>query len=79
MNAIRPPKDEATDLMNMLVPFAEKMLREHGEFYPYGGVMMADGSMKHFAASDGTEHPSSKELIDLLVATFREDGRQGSP
>ena len=77
MNAIRPPKDEATDLMNMLVPFAERMLREHGESFPYGAVMMPDGSMKHFAASDGTEHPSSKDLIDLLVATFREDGRQG--
>ena len=46
----RSPKDEATDLMNMMLPFAEKMLREHGEFYPYGGVMMPDGSMQHFAA-----------------------------
>jgi hypothetical protein len=36
-NMGRTPKDEATDLMNMLLPFAEKMLRGHGEFYPYGG------------------------------------------
>jgi hypothetical protein len=72
----RTPKDEATDLMRMLVPFAEKMLREHGEFYPYGGVMMPDGSMQHFAASDGTEQPKSSDLIDLLLAKFREDGRQ---
>ena len=77
MNTIRLPKDEATDLMNMLVPFAEKMLREHGGFFPYGGVMMPDGSMQHFAASDGTEHPASQDLIDLLLARFREDGRQG--
>jgi hypothetical protein len=76
-NMGRTPKDEATDLMNMLVPFAEKMLREHGEFYLYGGVMMPDGSMQHFAASDGTEHPKSSDLMDLLVAKFREDGRQG--
>lgn len=73
----RTPKDDATDLMNMLVPFAEKMLREHGEFYPFGGVMLADGSMQHFGASDGTEHPKSKDLIDLLIAQFREGGRQG--
>ncbi len=61
----------------MLVPFAEKMLREHGEFYPYGGVMMPDGSLQCIAASDGAERPKSKDLIDLLVAGFREDGRRG--
>jgi hypothetical protein len=73
----RTPKDEATDLMNMLVPFAEQMVREHGEFYPYGGVMMPDGSMQHFGATDGTEHPKSSDLIDLLLTQFREGGRQG--
>jgi hypothetical protein len=73
----RTPKDEATDLMNMLLPFAEQMLREHGEFYPYGGVMMPDGSMQHFGATDGTEHPKSSDLIDLLLTQFREGGRQG--
>ncbi len=31
------PKEDAETLMNMLVPFAEKMLREHGEFYPTAG------------------------------------------
>jgi len=64
--------------MNMLVPFAEKMLREHGGFFPYGGAMMPDGSMQHFGATDGTEHPKPKDLFDLLVAKFREDGRQPS-
>jgi hypothetical protein len=39
--------------------------------------MMPDGSMQHFAASDGTEHHKSSDLIDLLVAKFREAGHQG--
>jgi hypothetical protein len=73
----RTPEDEATDVMNMLVPFAEKMLREHGEFYPFGGAMMPDGSTQLIAASDGTAHPESSDLVDLLVAKFRDDGRQG--
>jgi hypothetical protein len=72
----RTPKDEATDLMNMLLPFAEKMLREHGEFYPYGGAMLPDGSMKMLGATDGNEHPNSKDIIDLMVTAFREEARQ---
>jgi hypothetical protein len=73
----RPPKDEATDLLNMLLPFAEKMLREHGEFYPYGGAMLPDGSMTMLGATDGNEHPKSKDLYDLMVGTFREHAREG--
>jgi hypothetical protein len=65
----RLPTDDATDLMNMLLPFAEKMLREHGEFYPYGGAMLPDGSMTMLGATDGNEHPKSKDLYDLTSAT----------
>jgi hypothetical protein len=76
-NMGRPPKDEATDLMNMLVPFAEKMLREHGEFYPYGGTMMSDGSMTMTGAYNGNEHPNSKDVIDMMVAAFKEEAHAG--
>jgi hypothetical protein len=64
--------------MNRLLPLAERMLREHGEFYPYGGVMLPDGSMQHFAAWDGEERPKSKELIDLMLARFTEGALQGT-
>jgi hypothetical protein len=63
--------------MNMLLPFAEQMLREHGEFYPYGGVMLPDGSMAQFGVHDGNERPRSKDLLDLLLAQFRQDAHQG--
>jgi hypothetical protein len=72
----RTPKEDVTVLMNKLLLFAEKMLKEHGEFYPYGGAMLPDGSTTMLAASDGTEHPKSKDLIDLMVSAFREDARQ---
>jgi hypothetical protein len=35
-------KQESEALLSALLPFAEKMLREHGEFYPYGGYMKPD-------------------------------------
>ena len=31
------PKEECEALMNAFLPFAEKMLAQHGEFYPVGG------------------------------------------
>lgn len=77
VNMTRTSKDDATDLMNMLLPFAEKMLKEHGEFYPYGGAMLPDGTMTMLGASDGAEHPPSKNLIELMESSFREAARQG--
>jgi hypothetical protein len=64
--------------MNRLLPVAERMLREHGEFYPYGGVMLPDGSMQQFAVYEGKERPKSKELYDLMLAQFREGALQGA-
>lgn len=61
----------------MLLPFAKKMLREHGEFYPYGGAMRPDGSMSMQAATDGNERPKSQDLIDLMVEGFRKEARLG--
>ena len=47
------PKSECEDLMNEALPLAERMLREHGEFYPYGLTIDATGKIAHAAASDG--------------------------
>ena len=66
---VRSPKDDATELLNALLPLAEKLLKEHGEFFPYGGAMLPDGSITMVAASEGMEHPPSQKLIDLLVGS----------
>lgn len=52
------------------------MLREYGEFYPYGGYVKPDGEIVHVGAKSGhTDHPKSQELIDLLQGSFREMAR----
>ena len=53
------------------------MLREHGEFYPFGVVRKADGSIQHVGAADGTEHPPSTALIDILRTSYRHEARAG--
>jgi len=65
-------KADAEELLGSLLPFAEKMLQEHHEFFPFGGHMETDGKIVHDGAYDGTEHPPSQALIDLLQKAFQQ-------
>ena len=66
-------KQESEKLMNAVLPLAEKMLRQYGEFYPYGGYMKPDGTIVDVGADDlDTDRPKSKDLIYVLQASFRE-------
>jgi hypothetical protein len=66
-------KQESEKLMNALVPLAERMLRQYGEFYPYGGYMKYDGTVVDLGAEDAdTDRPKSEDLIFLLRSSLRE-------
>jgi len=71
------PKKECELLMNSLTPVADKMLSEHGEFYPYGAVLEKSGDIRQIAASDGTETPPSKPMIEHLVNRIRKLAKMG--
>jgi hypothetical protein len=74
---MKTPKEEAEDLMNSALPFAERMLAEHGEFLPYGEAMDRTGKFIAISASDGRAFPPSKDLIKTLKDGFREAARAG--
>jgi len=66
-------KQDSEALMNALLPLAEKMLRQYGEFYPYGGYMRPDGTIVEVGATDpDTDHPKSEELICELRSSFQD-------
>jgi len=69
-------KADAEQLLDSLLPFAEKMLEQHQEFFPFGGHMTLDGEIVHDAAYDGTEKPPSQQLIDLLEQTFQRSAKE---
>src|SRR5437867_8720804 len=77
--ALPPPRKDAEakadgeKLLDSLLPFAEKMLQQHREFFPFGGRMAPDGTITHEGAHSGTEHPPSQELIDLLRQAHQRD------
>ena len=33
------PTDEIQEILNFLLPYAERMLNQHGEFYPYAAAL----------------------------------------
>ena len=41
--SMKSAKAESEDLLNAALPLAEKMLREHGEFFPYAEALGPNG------------------------------------
>ena len=39
------PKEECEQLLNAILPFAINQLNKHGEFYPFGAVMLNNGDI----------------------------------
>ena len=72
-----PAKKDAQALVDEFIVFAEKRLSEHGEFYPFGGRMNVDGEIVWEGASDGTEHPRSQPLIEILRESHRQKAIKG--
>jgi hypothetical protein len=71
-------KQEVERLMNELVPFAKRMLAEHGEFFPFGGFMKPDGAIVHVGAEDKrTNEPDAGKLMVMLKTSFRNKARSG--
>ena len=49
------------------------MLKQYGEFHPYGGYMKPDGTIVDVGAEDpDTDHPKSRDVIYVLQSSFQE-------
>jgi hypothetical protein len=67
------PKHDAEELMNAVLPFAERMLGQYGEFFPFGGYLRQDGTVVQVGATDaGSDRPRSTDLIYILRSSLQE-------
>lgn len=71
------PKSECERLMNAILPFAEEMLKKHGEFFPYGGAINPAGAIVGVATDAGRENPTSDEVIATTKKCFIAGARRG--
>jgi hypothetical protein len=71
------PKEEAQQLVDLVLPFAEQQLAKYGEFYPNGAELSSSGKIALAMSSNGQEHPPSAELIELLHTGFAAKAKAG--
>jgi hypothetical protein len=72
------PNEEIQEVLNFLLPFAQRMLTEHGEFYPYAATMSADGEVTAVPAEGGDGDPDVGDLLVELHAHLRDQAAEGS-
>ena len=54
-------------LVDSLLPFAQSLLRKHGDFHPFGAWMNSDGTIRWIAADSGEEFPDAHTLINMMT------------
>lgn len=73
------PKEDCELLLKDGLSFAKRMLAEHAEFYPFGRMLRPDKSIVYLAAKvEGTEFPSSAELLSLLRKRIGDEAEAGA-
>ena len=71
-------KHDLEQLLSSVMPFAQQMLTNYGEFIPYGSTMNSDGKIAAVGGDTGDEHPKSKEVIELLQGAFHRQAQGGT-
>jgi hypothetical protein len=66
-----------TALLELSLDFARQMIRDHGEFYPFGAALAPDLSPRMVGAYDGDEHPDRRTVHPLLEQAFEADVAAG--
>jgi hypothetical protein len=70
--------DDVTRLRDSMLAFAKKMLREHGEFFPFARAIDASGGLVSFGvAPDGDSQPRAAEVYDRLLNALKTAAKQG--
>ncbi len=72
-DSLSPQAQQGVDvLLNESLPFGQRMLEEHGEFFPYAVAMSASGEVEIFGAQIGPdENPPSGKVLDVLYEGLR--------
>ena len=72
------PTDEIQEILSFLLPYAERMLNEHGEFYPYAAALDSDGELNAVATDVDDDSPDVAEALLALHVGLRERAAEGA-
>jgi hypothetical protein len=77
------PSDQVTDeregILDACVEFAQQILAEHGEFYPFGVSLRSDGLTMDevYGDEDDEDVPEIEEIVQRIVETHRAAAASG--
>ena len=71
------PTDEIQELLNFLLPYAERMLNQHGEFYPYAAALGSDGELSAVGTDLDDDSPDVGEVLLALHQGLRDQAAEG--
>src|SRR5438128_1871245 len=64
-------KQDYNALLGALMPFAEQMLKKHGEFFPFGAAVSTTGEVGAHATYDGNEMHHQRRSSHHWCRRFR--------
>jgi hypothetical protein len=73
----RTPQEDCEELMNLVVPFAARMLKDRHAFVPFGATMAPSGQIDGALSSTGDAKPDVDQLISLLELGFHRGATEG--
>jgi hypothetical protein len=65
--ASQQAQDDLDGLLNVVLPFAQQMLEEHGEFYPFAAAITTDGELELIAGAPSLENERPR-CFDVVSA-----------
>jgi hypothetical protein len=72
------PADEIQELLNFMLPQAERLLNEQGEFYPYAVTLDAEGDLAPVDPPVEEEEPDVGTVLVALHEGLREQAAEGA-
>lgn len=66
-------EEDIQTMINKLLPIAEELLVDHGEFFPFGGAMKDGAEVVTLSGIDGlnSDQPAAEEVINMLDLNLR--------
>ena len=65
------------ELLSYCIEFAQVMLKDSGEFYPFGASLSLDGKVAAVGGDDGNERPNPQDIYQLLARGFVSEASGG--
>jgi hypothetical protein len=72
------PTDEIQELLNFLLPYAEQMLNQHGEFYPYAAALDSEGELNAVGTDVDDDSPDVGAVLLALHEGLRARAAEGA-